>query len=133
MDRKNILVLLLALVVLVGGIFFVIRRANNRNMPTPTPSLSGKETHNAKTAVDVTGNIEVIGEKTVTVKNANEVTVANINGATPVMISDGKNPAVAGQMADLKLGDAVKMTYDKTTKNVMVVLVMRSAPMQKTK
>ncbi|MCX6761402.1 MAG: hypothetical protein NTY33_00940 [Candidatus Moranbacteria bacterium] len=146
MDRKKILVLLLALVVLVGGIFFVTRSISNKNQavtaPIANPVATKKEPANlfgqgtvdaTKTTLDASGNVETILEKTLTIKNPNGSTVVNINGATPVMITDGKNSSVAGQMADLKVGDAVKVTYDTATKNTTLISVTKVPAPVKTK
>lgn len=142
MDRKKILVLLLALVVLVGGIFFIARSISNKNQAVTAPvatkkepaNLFGKETANtAKTTLDVVGNVAIISEKTLTIKNSTQSTVVNINGATPVMITDEKNQTSASQMADLKVGDAVKVTYDQTTKNAMLISVTKIPAPVKTK
>lgn len=75
---------------------------------------------------EVTGNIESIQEKTLTVKNPQETVVVNINGATPVMLFVNTDKKAVGQMADLKLGDPVKVLYDETTKNAMKISVTKS-------
>lgn len=145
MDRKKILILILALTVLVGGIFFIARSINNKNQvgkPNQNKSVAKKEPANIfeqdangkkeVSATDVVGSVSVIAEKTLTVKTQKDAVVVNINGATPVVITSG-DKTITGQMADLKVGDAVKVTYDETSKNVALISVIRPNAPVKTK
>jgi hypothetical protein len=142
MDRKKILILALALIVLFGGIFLVARTISNKegvakSSTNPTQksvtekkgpvNLFGQNETGAqqKTTSDATGTVDVIAEKTLTIKTNQEPLVVSINGATPVMLAVGKNAPVAGQMADLKKGDSVKVTYDQATKAARLILITR--------
>ena len=141
MERKKILIVSFALVVLFASIFLIVKGIGSKNQvdnnPAPNTNVvnvgkpesqpildqKGQETN----LTNVTGSVAVIGEKTMTVKNQGEEksTVVNINGSTPVMIANGKAQPVPGQMADLKKGDAVRVTYDKTTQKALMILVTR--------
>jgi hypothetical protein len=133
MDRKKILLLILALVVLVGGIFLISSSINNKKQEVATtkPVATKKEPANmfrqesgedsGKNMIDVSGTIDVIGERNLTIKTQNEAVVVNISGVTPVMVIGADNKAVVGQLADLKIGDVVKVTYDNVTRNVVMV------------
>ena len=136
MDRKKILILIFALVVLVGGIFFILRSIGSKNQtatkpiqtpitPKKTPAnIFGQANQTQATTTDVMGSIGTIAEKTITVTHLKESTVLNITGATPVMITAGTK-TIPGQMADLKVGDAAKVTYDQTSKNVTMISIVR--------
>jgi hypothetical protein len=139
MDRKKILILALALIALFGGIFLVARKISNKEgiakfgtnpVQTVTEKKGPANLFNAtgekqKTTSDATGIVDVITEKTLTIKINQTPLVVSINGATPVMIAVGKNVPVAGQMADLKKGDSVKITYDQATKAARLILIVR--------
>jgi len=142
MDRKKVLILALALIVLFGGIFLVTRTISNKDKVAKSTTnstqnsvvakkepanLFGQAETNAqkKATLDAIGTVEVIAEKTLTVKADKASVVVNINGATPVMLAVGKNAPVAGQMADLKKGDSVKVTYDQATKAARLILITR--------
>ena len=141
MDRKKMLILIFALVVLVGGIFVIVRSINNRNQNNSSnqtlnakSNMFGQDSSAAKenTMTDVAGTVEVIAEKTLTIKGQ-ELSVVNINGSTPVMITAGASQPVAGQMADLKVGDSVKVSYDKITKNAIIISVAKTPVVEKKK
>ena len=141
------LILIFALVVLVGGVFLIAKSISNKkqasNNPTQNPlanvkkepaNLFGQDAANNKnTSVDVTGTVGVIAEKTLTIKTTDVSIAVNINGATPVMLQAGNVPAVVGQMADLKKGDSVKVTYDQTSKNAQLIFIMRAQTPAKAK
>ena len=139
MDRKKVLILALALIALFGGIFLVARKISNKNKvakSTTNPAqnsvaekkgpvnLFGQNKTGAQQS-DATGTVDVIAEKTLTIKTNQAPLVVNINGATPVMIVVGKNSPAAGQMADLKKGDSVRVTYDQATKAARLILITR--------
>ncbi len=143
MERKKVFILIFALVVLVGGIFLVARNISNKSKTTDsslpsqqTPStnakkepanLFGQDTPNSKTtAADVTGTVDTIVEKTLTIKTQKDSVAVNINGATPVMLQVGNTPAKVGQLADLKKEDSVKITYDSVTLNAQLILIVRA-------
>jgi hypothetical protein len=142
MDRKKILILIFAIVVLVGGIFIIAKSIQNKNVANNPVGQStivknnmfGQDTTDAskKATTDATGTVEVIAEKTLTIKSQESI-VVNINGATPVLITVGTGQPTAGQMADLKKGDSVKVTYDKTTKNVLMISVTGAQTVEKKK
>ncbi|MFA5962230.1 MAG: hypothetical protein WC848_06115 [Parcubacteria group bacterium] len=137
MNKKQVVVLSLALVVLFGSIYFVARKIsdgnrsiNPKNMTNdkkeiPVNIFSQDANNQQSSANDVSGNIEKIAEKTLTIKNSRESVSVNINGATPVMISVNGNNTVLGQIADIKKDDVVRVTYDVATKNVKMILVIR--------
>jgi len=137
MDRKKILILTLVLVVFAGGAFLISRNTSNKKQGGTAfnPVTVKKEPVNmfgqgsgedrGKNITDVAGAIEVIEEKTLTIKTSKEAVVVNINGVTPVMVMRTNNKAVVGQMADLKIGDAVKVTYDKITRNAVMIYLNR--------
>jgi hypothetical protein len=134
MDRKKISILTFALIVLFGGIFFIASSINKESATTgqapikkeENANLFGQSAEESKiSGADITGSVEIIAEKTLTVKNSQELVVVNINGSTPVMLIVGNASPVVGQMADLKKGDLVKVTYDKVNKNTMLISVSR--------
>ncbi|MFZ2189087.1 MAG: hypothetical protein WAV73_06015 [Candidatus Moraniibacteriota bacterium] len=143
MNTKKTLILVFALVVLFGGIFIIaksIRDKNVVNNPVDQNAIvksnmfgqdAAKDNKNAR--VDVSGSVEAIAEKTLTIKTPQELTVVNINGTTPVIITLGADQPIAGQMADLKKGDSVKVTYDKTTKNASMISITRAQAVEKKK
>jgi hypothetical protein len=149
MDRKKVFVLSLALLVLFGGVLLIARSigkkdvagipvSDNKNPVTTkkeSANLFGKgtEEETAKNITDAVGIVEAIGEKTITVKNAENSSVVGITGATPVVITSNNAKTISGQMADLKVGDAVKVVYDKTTKNVTMITITRAIAPEKTK
>lgn len=136
MERKKIAIITFALLVLFGGIFFVARSIKEKQAGTAQAPIGGEKQpanlfgqnteENKANIATVTGSVEIIAEKTLTVKNPQESIVVNINGATPVRLTVGNANPVAGQMADLKKGDLVIVTYDKINKNTMLISVSRS-------
>jgi uncharacterized protein YneF (UPF0154 family) len=143
MNTKKTIILVFALIVLFGGIFIIaksIRDKSVANKPVDQKTIVknnmfGQEATkvNENARVDISGSVEVIAEKTLTIKTPQESTLVNINGATPVIITLGADQPTAGQMADLKKGDLVKVTYDKTTKNVLMISVARAQTVEKKK
>jgi hypothetical protein len=151
MDRKKSLVILLAFVILIGSIFLLVGSRSNKNTnssknvtgqdikPQPAPAGEGKEApeksliqvfeETKKTEEKVMDNalgvIETIAEKTLTVKQILGTAVVNIDDSTKIEITDSKNQTILGKLADLKVGDSVKIIYDKTTKNAITVSVAR--------
>ncbi len=135
MERKKIAIIAFALLVLFGGIFFVARSIKEKQSGTAQAPIGGEKQpanlfgqnagESKESVAIITGSVEIIAEKTLTVKNPQESMVVNINGATPVMLMVGSASPVVGQLADLKKGDSVKMSYDRTTKNVMLISVLR--------
>jgi hypothetical protein len=138
MDRKKILLLILVLVVLVGGIFLISSSIKDKKqgVTAPNPVVATKEEpvnmfrqgsgeDNGKNMIDISGTVDVIGEKDLTVKTQNEAILVNISGVTPVMVTGADNKAVVGQIADLKVGDVIKVTYDKVTRNAVMVYLNR--------
>ncbi len=132
MDRKKILILILALVVLVGGIFFIASQVNKKQEVNPVATRTPSELETKKQGLSkggdentntFTGYVEVIDQYLLTVKNANESVGVNITGATPV-VDAGKN----SQIANLKVGDNVNVTYDKITKNATLIYIVRMMP-----
>lgn len=132
MDRKKILILILALVVLVGGIFFIASQVNKKQEVNPVATRTPSELETKKQGLSkggdenvivFTGNVVEIAEKLLTVKSISESIAVNITGATPVMDA-GK----VSQMADLKVGDNINVTYDKTTKNATLIYIVRMMP-----
>jgi uncharacterized protein YneF (UPF0154 family) len=142
MERKKMLILIFAIVVLVGGIFIIVKSIQDKNaVNTPVSqntivknNMFAQDTTDAnkKATTDVTGIVEVIAEKTLTIKGQESI-VVNIDGATPVLITAGAGQPIAGQMADLKKGDSVKVTYDKTTKNALIISVTRAQAVENKK
>lgn len=85
-----------------------------------------------KTSIGISGSVIAIDGKTLTVKkDNNESSVLNINSATPVRIADGKKPPIASQLAELKVGDAVQVNYDESTKNAQVIFIVQLKTTQK--
>jgi hypothetical protein len=141
MNTKKIAIIALALIALIGGVLVIARSISNRDLFSGSgqnPMATKKEPANlfgqgsanndkAKEMTEVTGELKMIGEKTITVKSSEvDSAVVNINGATPVMLSNNENKTTLGQMADLQIGDTVRVTYDKTTKNVNMIFVIKS-------
>jgi len=138
MNTKKIIILVFALVVLVGAILFATRKVIDKNQKAAEPNLtenSGmekkKETKlfgqegQGKNVVSVSGNVSVISEKTLTIKTQSTPVVVNINGATPVMTINSNNNSTIAQIADLKVGDAVRLTYDQVSGNATVIYLIR--------
>jgi hypothetical protein len=141
MERKKILILTFALVVLIGGLFFVARSVRDKgvlrrdevakNAPVAEKKFElgmfsdRKEAGRGRTADKVMGSIVAIAEKTLTVKHLQNSTILNITGSTPVMIVKGKNQPVLGQVADLAVGDAVTVFYDKSTSDANMIQLMQ--------
>ncbi|MEI7425592.1 MAG: hypothetical protein WCK16_01530 [Candidatus Moraniibacteriota bacterium] len=138
MDRKKSSILILALVVLVGGIFFIVSQINKKQEVAPVTTKSSSELEVKRNEMlnnrvlekggdentnTFTGKVMVIDQYLLTVKNTNESIGLNITGATPVMDA-GK----VSQMADLKVGDDINVTYDKTTKNATLIYIVRMMP-----
>ena len=141
MNTKKIAIIALALVALIGGVFIIARSISNKDSlsgSSQNPMATKKEPVNlfgqgsasndkTKETAEIVGTLAVIGEKTITVKNVDtDAAIININGATPVMISNNENKVTSGQMADLKVGDSVTVTFDKATKNAMLISVTKS-------
>ncbi|MEI6588196.1 MAG: hypothetical protein WCO05_04595 [Candidatus Moraniibacteriota bacterium] len=143
MNTKKTIILIFALVVLFGGIFIIAKSIRDKSVAkNPVDqntivknNMFGQEATkvNENARVDVSGSVEVIAEKTLTIKTPKESTVVNINGSTPVIITTSTDQPTAGQMADLKKGDLVNVTYDKTTKNVLMIFVTRAQAVEKKK
>lgn len=135
-NMKKITILAFALIVLFGGIFFVVRSINKERGITAqnlnkeekkSPNLFGQNIEENKASVaTANGSVEAIAEKTLTVKGQQESVVVNISGSTPVMLTIGTASPVVGQMADLKKGDIVSVTYNKINRNTMLISVSRS-------
>lgn len=137
MDRKKIIVLILALVVLVGGILFIASQVNKKQKTDPATKTSNEletkkqemlarsiEKGGDENTNTFTGYVEVIDQYLLTVKNANESVGVNITGATPV-VDAGKT----SQMSGLRVGDNVNVTYDKITKNATLIYIVRMMPL----
>jgi len=148
MDRKKSLIILLALAILAGSIFLLARSRNidsGKNVtdrdikPKPVLVDEGKEVpeksliqalgETKKTEEKVTANalgvVETIAEKTLTVKQIMGTVVISIDDLTKIEITDSSNQITLGKLADLKVGDSVKIIYDKTTKNAITVSVAK--------
>ncbi len=149
MERKQILILTLALVVLFASIFFVARgiKENKSLENTSTKKLTveqekartamlsgaGKTKEDAKPAIDIVlGSVDAINKKTLTMKHLQESATVNVNDATPVMIvTEGKEEAAIGKITDIKVGDAVKVTYDKATMDTKLISLTRLSALEK--
>jgi hypothetical protein len=148
MDRKKILILILALIVLVGGIFLIASQVNKKEkvnpaLPTVTKTQSEIEarreellSHKVAEKIDgnvavFVGNIEAINQNIFTIKNVHDLIKVNVISNSTAVMDAGKN----SQIANLKVGDNVDLTYDKTTKNVMIITIMKptTSPMAEKK
>ena len=141
MLKKQIVIIAFALITLVGGIYIVARNISNKSQEetkinssassiyskkdSPKSFIQEVKEEKADSTVDASGSIEMIEEKTLTIKQLRGSLVVNINGATPVMLIAGRSQPVPAQVADLKKGELVKITYDKTTKNAIQISIIR--------
>jgi hypothetical protein len=139
MDRKKILILILALILLVGSIFFAVLRMGDRNQEKnigQNPAAKKKsaddmlskrlEQGENKNVIDVKGNIESVLEKTLKVKDiSGAITIINISADTPVEIVGINKKTTPAQLSDLRIRDLVKVTYDKMTINATLIQVER--------
>lgn len=133
---KQVSILVLAVVLLIGGLYVIARNISQKNkMKTESADQAAQQlpigifSHSDDSHVfaDVIGSVTDITEKTLTVSHLQNSTVVNINGSTSVVVLvDGKQPAIA-QIADIKVGEAVKVTYNQATKNVVMISVIRPA------
>ena len=142
MERKKMLIVIFALVVLLGSVVFAARRIADKdrnNNPKSTQNNTkndvtpGQGTKADSDTANIMGTIKKIEGKSLTIGVMENLTVVNIDGSTPVRIVEGKNPIVTGQVADLKVGDAVSVTFGKTTKNATVIFITRNQTMEKAK
>ena len=76
---------------------------------------------------EIVGNVEMIDEKSLTVKDDKKTITINVNSTNSVMIANSgeKNQVVVGKLADLKKGDMVKVIYDESTKNALKIAIIR--------
>lgn len=148
--RKQIIVLILALVVLAASIFFIARRINTKNQENIAVKNLTAEQKAARAElfsravmksggeipIDIVmGSVGVIGEKTLTIKLPQDSIVVNISDITPIMLIGTKagNEAVIGKIADIKVGDPVRVTYDKASKDAKLISVTKIPVSVKTK
>ncbi len=129
--RQQILILTLALVVLFASIFFVVRNistksavGNNQNLKENN-NLQQNGSNQVLKKIDALGRIAEISEKTIVVKHSDETTTVNVDSNTSVGIFFSLDTSTPGSLADLRLGDAVKVTYDSVTKDAKIILVAR--------
>ncbi|MFZ2226102.1 MAG: hypothetical protein WA064_01125 [Candidatus Moraniibacteriota bacterium] len=140
MNTKKVAIIALALVALIGGVFIITRNIISRESiseSTQNPAIAKKEPVNlfgqgansddkTKETTEVIGVLNIIGDKTITVKSSGaDSAVVNINGATPVMLLGNDNKATSGQMADLRIGNTVRVVYEKITKNARMIFVTK--------
>ena len=135
MDRKKaFLILLLVMLIIVAGIVFYglktpkedagLNNPSTEKKPTVT-NLFSQNSDSTKKTVSLTGTADKIAEKTLTVKDAttSASTVVNINGATPVMLKQKDGTLKAGQIANLRINDSIKVEYDSETKDVQLITI----------
>ena len=143
MDKKQLSILIFALLVLFSGIFIITKAIQNKRGVNfgQSSMMNGKGKANFfdrkqgdKTAevADVIGGVDSISEKALTIKQAEAVIAVNINGSTPVMIATGDKQETAGQVADIKTNDTVRVSYDKVSKDARLIVILRLPIPQKT-
>ena len=133
MDRKKtFLILLLVMLIIVAGIVFYglktpkeVTDQNNSqaNSKPVATNLFSQNMDSTKKIASLTGTVDKIAEKTLSVKDTKTSTSVNINGATPVMHKQKDGTLKVGQIADLKTNDSIKVEYDIETKNVQLITI----------
>ena len=133
MDRKKtFLILLLVMLIIVAGIVFYglktpkeVTDQNNSqaNSKPVATNLFSQNTDSTKKTVSLTGTADKIEEKTLIIKDATIATIVNINGATPVMLKQKDGTLKAGQIANLRINDSIKVEYDLETKDVQLITI----------
>ena len=129
MDRKKtFLILLLVMLIIVAGIVFYglktpkeVTDQNNSqaNSKPVATNLFSQNTDSTKKTVSLTGT----ADKTLIIKDATIATIVNINGATPVMLKQKDGTLKAGQIANLRINDSIKVEYDLETKDVQLITI----------
>ncbi|MEI6587319.1 MAG: hypothetical protein WCO05_00020 [Candidatus Moraniibacteriota bacterium] len=84
-----------------------------------------------KTTSDAMGSIEAVDGKTLTIKQVLGSVTINIDSASQITVIDDKNQSAPGKLADLLVGDSVKATYDKATKNSVAIFVTKKQAVAK--
>lgn len=133
---KQMFILVLALTVLFGGIFFIARSISNKEqlavpeqmipvIEKEVPEEIPKELIDKANEVVDFGSVERIDGELLTLKRIEGLTDFNISSITQVVIDSGDGKAVTGQLADLKIGELVRYTYNTETKNVTEISIVR--------
>ena len=137
MDRKQVLILTFALVVLFASIFFLARRISGRNQIGASQGLVANNNNidlskkdqsvQPENTTDVTGRVAVVSEKMLILRYSSGIISLNLNNDTSVaIISSSDKEPVKGKIIDIKSGDSVRIYYDKTTRNAQLVAVVKN-------
>lgn len=143
MDRKKqITILTLAVVALIGGIYIVAKGVIRKSRDDFQGSKLANDASSDKNqqrgvisrqdVVDVgvaMGKVSDIAQGRLTVMGQQQSKSVNINGSTPVVIKQG-NSSVGGQVADIEVGNAVTVNYNKETNNARMIILVSSESME---
>jgi preprotein translocase subunit YajC len=126
MEKRKKLILILFLIVFIGGMLVVVKMVKNK--PTKEQQVFAnnfaQKTQMAKNTV-LTGTVESLDGGKMTVHLGQTHATVGISKDTPVTIMDKNGKATRGQVSDVKLGDVIKVEYDKVTMNVSMATLFK--------
>jgi preprotein translocase subunit YajC len=124
MERKKILLGVLLLIVLIGGAFYFALWMKNR--PTKAQREFAKtfsqKMMQTKIAI-TTGTVESVSAGKLVVNLGTKDTTVNVTSDTIISLIYREKKAATGKIADVKVGENVKVEYDKETMNATKIIV----------
>jgi len=131
MNLKQILILILALVVLLGGVFFIARSLNSREQlvavekkPVVEQNRSKENDSPVNLIVDF-GSVESIKGKALVIKKPEGSLELILDDSVRISIDDNTGASSVGQVTDLRIGELIKVNYIPDTKKVVAISIIR--------
>jgi preprotein translocase subunit YajC len=128
MERKKRLILIFSLVVLAVGVVFLLVWVRKGNKPTKEQKAFAdnfSRTMQVAKNETTTGTIESIDSEKIILRLGQKSTVVKINKDTRVVILDKMKKATDGQISDVKVGAIIKVEYNKTTTETVLVTLVK--------